>query len=256
MKLRFTKYGLPAVALAMLCSPMRAQTPLPEGSAVLDKYVEVTGGRAAYEKLRSEVQTATMEIAGQGVRFTMTIYRAAPNKSYVVMEMPGMGKIEEGTDGKVVWSLSAIQGPRIKEGAEKSMGLLAATFNGDLRWRELYKSAETVGVEDVEGGPCYKVVLTGNDGLIQTRYYSTKTGLIVKTIMTVKTQMGEIPTESVVSDYRDAGGVLVPYKSVSKILTQQLVMTVENVKPNAEIDASRFALPDEIKALLQKSEGQ
>lgn len=225
---------------------------LPKAETILDRYVEVTGGRAAYEKVRSEVRTSTIDIPAQGIKMTATSYRVPPNKSYMLVEIPGVGKMEEGTNGEVVWSLSAMRGPAIKEGAEREFGLLTAAFNSDLRWRELFKTAETEALEDVEGQPCYKVALVSNGAVKMTRFYSKESGLLVKALMTVKTEMGEIPTESVVSDYRAVDGVLIPYKASTKMLTLQLNTTVESAKNNVEIEASRFDLPADIRALLAK----
>jgi outer membrane lipoprotein-sorting protein len=253
MKLGVVRYGLLAAAAAALAA---AQTPLPAGGSLLDKYIEATGGRAVHQKVKTMIETATMEMASAGLKFQVTTYHAAPNKSYMVMEIPGVGKMEEGTDGDIVWSLSAMQGPRIKQGEERSFALLSAAYDSDLNWKGYYKSAETTGVEDVEGEPCYKVDLTSNEGLKQTRYYSTKSGLMRKTAMTMKTEMGDIPTETIVSDYRDESGLLVPHKVVTKLMSQQMVMNIERVELNPEIDASRFAPPAEIKALLEKSKAK
>ncbi len=233
-------------------SGMAAQESLPRAETILERYIEVTGGRAAYEALRSEIRTSVMEIAGKGMRFTMTTYRAAPDKSYTVMEMPGIGTVREGTDGEVVWSLSTIRGPLVKEGPEKQLGLLSAQFNSDLRWRDLFKSAETTAVEAVDGDACYVLAMESKEGIKQTRYYSRESGLLRKTSMVLKLDAGEIPMESVVSDYRKVGGILVPHKAATKMLGNDLLITIESVKPNAEIDLARFELPPEIKAVLAK----
>src|SRR5262249_52461123 len=66
---------------------LHAADPLPTGEAILDKYLEVTGGKAAYEKKQTEIQSAVMEFVGKGVKANMTIYHAAPNKSYSVAEI-------------------------------------------------------------------------------------------------------------------------------------------------------------------------
>ena len=71
----------------------------------------LTGGKAAYEKMRTQVTSAVMEFIGKGVKANMTMYHASPNKSYMVTEIQGIGKMEEGTDGSVVWERSAIKGP-------------------------------------------------------------------------------------------------------------------------------------------------
>src|SRR5579864_1799089 len=126
---------------AMLCtSGMRlGAADLPKAETILDKYIEATGGKAAYEKHHSEISTGKMELTGKGITGTVTSYRAEPDKSYTEVEIAAIGKIQEGSDGKVAWSLSAMQGPHLKEGAEKAQALLAAKSNAEIRWRELYK---------------------------------------------------------------------------------------------------------------------
>src|SRR2546425_13319472 len=84
-----------------------AADPLPKAEAILDKYIEVTGGKAAYEKKRTEVSTAVMEVIGKGVKANMTSYHAEPNHSYLGVEIEGIGKKEEGTGGWVVLEGSA-----------------------------------------------------------------------------------------------------------------------------------------------------
>jgi len=229
-----------------------AQERLPKGEEILDRYIEVTGGKAAYEKLQSDSRTAKMEFVGKGVSSQLTIFRLAPNKSYTRMDMPGMGQIEEGCDGSVAWSNSLIQGPRIKEGEERSLTLLTTAFNGELRWRELFEKAEVLGVEDVGGQACYKVALTSKEGLKQTRFYDKKTGLLVKISMVAKAQMGDMPVDSTVSDYRAVDGILIAHKTTVSVLGSEMITTLESVKFNAEIDASRFQLPKAIQALLKK----
>lgn len=87
--------------------------------AVLARYIEATGGRAAYEKIRNRVVHATMEITGQGIKLEVTVYSAVPNLSYSEVNSEITGKIEQGFDGKVAWSKRAAQGPQILEGEQR-----------------------------------------------------------------------------------------------------------------------------------------
>src|SRR6266542_921973 len=128
----------PLVLSLMACLALNAADPLPKAEAILDKYIEVTGGKAAYEKKRTEVSSALMEFVGKGVKASMTIYHAEPNKSYSVVEIDGIGKIEEGTDGSVVWERSALKGPRVKTGEERAVSLRAADIHHDTRWRDFF----------------------------------------------------------------------------------------------------------------------
>lgn len=241
-----------AIWLAAVPALLCAQEELPKAEAILDNYVAVTGGREAYEKRRTEVRTAVVEVVGRDLRFTVTTYRAAPDKSYIITDMPGVGKIEEGTDGEVAWGISAARGPLIKDGFERDVALYGATLNVDLRWREFFTSAETAGIEEIEGRPCYKLTLRWGDGNDQTRYYDKETGLLARLAMRLKTPRGQLSMETSFQDYRSAGDIVQPHKTSVKYPGQEVISTIQSLD-NVEIDPSRFALPDQIKALLEKS---
>ena len=101
----------PAVFLAgLLCGwgQVRAEEQLPKAEEILDKFVEATGGKAAYEKVHNEKSTGTFEFVGKGVKGAMTSYRAEPNKMYMRVDLENVGAIEDGNDGETAWTLSVI----------------------------------------------------------------------------------------------------------------------------------------------------
>jgi hypothetical protein len=245
----------PIVLSLLACRILSAADALPTGEAILDKYIEVTGGKAAYEKKTTEVTTGVFEFTGKGVKAHITSYQAAPNKSYTAIEIDGIGKMEEGTDGSVVWERSAIKGPRLKLGEERAVSLRGANIQGDVRWRDFFQKVECTGVEPIDGHICYRVVLTPKDGQTETRYYDKKSYLLVRTNMILTNEMGEIPTEMSVSDYRRVDGVLMPFQLKQKVLGQEFTITHESIQINVEIPKERFALPDDVKALM-KSQGK
>ena len=241
------------VALALaFAGALVAADDLPKGEAVLDKYVEVTGGKAAYSKIHSQIVSGTTEFKTMGLKGKMTAYMAEPDKHYTEIELAGIGKIQEGSNGDVAWGMSAMQGPRVKEGDEKAEALLQGKFNSELNWRDIYKSAETVGVEDVNGKACYKVLVTPKVGTPITKWFEKDSGLLMKMAMTSTTPMGEIQSESVYSDYRKEGDVSVAHKVLTKVATMELSMTVESVQTNPEMPKDRFDVPPEVKALMNK----
>jgi hypothetical protein len=127
------RIAVPALLL-LAASAFAADDIKPE--AILDKFVEVTGGRAAYEKVKSEIATATLEITGVGARGRVTSYSAAPAKSYTVIDFAGMGKAEQGSNGEVAWSIDAGEGPRIKQGDERALALRSGVMHMEIRWRD------------------------------------------------------------------------------------------------------------------------
>jgi hypothetical protein len=227
--------------------------PLPKAETILDRYIEVTGGKAAYEKRKNEVATGTIEVKAQGLKGSITRYSAEPAEEYSAVEIDGVGKMEEGTDKGVAWEKNMMLGPRIKTGAEKAQALREATFNSSLHWRELNSKVETMGTETIDGELCYKVVLTPTEAPPETMYFQKKSGLAVKTTTVAASAMGEAPVEMFATDYKNVGGVLAPTKITQKLGGQEVTFTIQDVKTNQTIPPSRFEPPAEIKALLNKA---
>lgn len=254
-----TVAALPALMLIGLAGPgvLRAQDDkLPTGEAILDKYVEVTGGQAAYGKLNNRVAKLTIDLPAQGLKFPTTIYAAKPNKMYTLMESEAFGKMEKGTDGDVVWEMNVMTGPQIKEGEERALARRGAVFDAVPNWRKVFKKAECVGVETVADQLCYKVVLTANEGEPETRYFSKETHLLVKSELKLKLPAGTIPIEAYPSDYKRVDGILIAHKTRVVAMGSERIMTTENVEHNVKLAKDRFKLPEEIQALVKSKKSQ
>src|SRR4029077_2471890 len=73
--------------------------PLPSAESILDRYVQVTGGKQAYEKRTSEIAHGTVEFAALGIKGSMTRYAAQPDKYYYTVDIAAIGKMEAGVNG-------------------------------------------------------------------------------------------------------------------------------------------------------------
>jgi zinc protease len=225
----------------------------PTAENLLDRFVEVTGGKAAYEKRKTEVDHGTVEFAVMGLKGTVVQYYQPPGEFYMAMELPGVGKIESGLTDGVAWENSVLQGPRIKTGEEKAQSLRAADMNSFGHWRDVYKKAEVAGEEIVEGEPCYKVVLTPTQGRSETVYFEKKSGLMRKTTVVAASQFGDIAAETISTEYRRFEGILAPAKITEKVAGQSFTITIETVETNTAVPAEKFALPEDVKLLLAKT---
>ena len=230
----------------------RAVDDLPKAETVLDQYVEATGGRAAYEKIKNRVLKGTLEVSGANIKGTIVVRQAEPDKLAPEVDLEGIGKTLQGTDGKVVWELSPLTGDRVLSGEEKEAKLLQAIFNDELDWKKHYTKAETTGVEDVEGKPAYKVVLTPKAGKPITQYYDKTSHLMVKQVGVEKSPMGEISVETYPSDYKKVDGILMAHKATQKVLTQEIVITMTEIKQNVSLPPDTFKVPDAVKELTKK----
>lgn len=241
------------LALLAACLPVfGAPEALPSADDVISRFIAVTGGKAAWEARHSQIEHATIEFAKLGVKGTITIYEAAPDKYLALTELPAIGKMATGADGQIAWENSAIQGPRIKQGAERAEALRDGTFNAPLYWRKMYVKGETAGSEMVEGHDCYKVVLTPQEGQPMTEFYDKKSGLMIKTVATISSQFGDVNAEVVYDDYRKDGDLVSPHRLVNRAAQQEFIIQIESVEINPELPKDRFDLPPEVKALLNK----
>jgi len=240
------------VSLGISFSHAQAPAKAPEADKILERYVEATGGRAAYDKLQNSVSKATLDIPSVGITIDLTVFSARPNKFRSIAQSPAIGTIERGTDGKIFWERSTMQGARILEGEEFVDALREAAFEGIVYWRTIYDSVAVAGVDTVAGSLCDKIVMKAKGSKPRALFFDQKSGLITKTQSIALTQMGDISIDAFVGDYREVDGVLQAHKTVMSIMGQERVITATSIEYNTSIPDSIFAIPAEVQALLKK----
>jgi hypothetical protein len=241
----------PILCAALLATLLTAAD-LKTGDAVLDHYVEVTGGDAAYAKIHSMIMKGNMSMPAMGIKGAVTIYAAEPNKSSMSTNIAGVGKITEGTDGINAWSFSAMQGPQLKKGEELDDSLREAYFHKENEWRSIYTSAALDGVEDVDGKPAYKVTLTPKAGKPETQYFDRASGFMVRMQSVRKTPLGDIPVDVSIGGYHKDCGVQLPHSMVQTVAGQKVELHMDSIDCNAELPGDAFDPPAEVKALMTK----
>lgn len=240
-------------------SPAASEAPKPEykgpsAKEIIERYIEATGGRAAYEKITSRETTGSMEIPQQGIKGSTTMVQAAPNKMMMKIDLGGFGSQTTGTDGENAWSVDTMQGARILAGEEKIAMLRQSTFNSELNWEALYKEVKAESEEDVNGKPAYAVTMVTHEGQKSTNFYDKESGMLIKTMTIAKSQMGEIPMESWYSDFKEVDGVKMPHKTtISGAMGMQIIMTIESLKQNVALAPDAFKMPDEVAKLMEAS---
>ncbi len=242
-------------APAKLTQPVKVDSPpgeiLPSGEEIMERYIKKTGGREVLAKIKNRLIKGTIEI-GQFKGATI-IYQARPNKYYTSTKFEvdsATITVEQGTNGEVVWELHSMTGPRIIEGSEKALLLLQHNFD-ETNYQQLYDKIECVGMEQVEGEICYKVVQTPKLAEPITVYYSKESGLAVKSTYTLEQQLEKIKIENLTSDYKEVGGILYSQHAVQKAMNIDTHIRVESIEHNIELPKDRFEPPEAIKRILE-----
>lgn len=251
MNRRLTTFAA-ILAAAAIAAFGTQQQQLPSAESILDRYIEVSGGKTAYANLKNLTLNGKIEIPDAGLSGTLTTISADPDLSRTTVEFPGAGKFETGAGAGRAWQLNPVQGARLLEGAELKRTLRLYSFNTAFNWRDVYSKVATEAEEEVAGKPCYRLLLTAKDGEApDTAWYEKQSGLVVKTRLTLPTGQGEVTMESELGDYRDAGGVKIPFSISQKAGPQLVKVTVAGARTNSELPAGIFELPDAIKKLVK-----
>ncbi|HUQ07687.1 MAG TPA: hypothetical protein VM261_34570 [Kofleriaceae bacterium] len=240
----------PATAAAAEPAPPTSAEPTAE--SILEGHIAATGGRAAREATKSMRATGTMRIAKLGIGGKVSMTMKAPDLAYVVVDIDGLGRNENGSDGTTVWEKSAMTGARILEGAERERSLRRSRLNADLEWRELYSKVELVGEAEFEGRPAWKVQLTSPLGDVETQYFDRETKLALGKEEITKTQMGEMPTRSAYFDYKTYGKLKMSSRLVESMQGMDIEITLESVELDPTLPPDTFAVPAELRALIKK----
>jgi hypothetical protein len=225
---------------------------LTTAETVLEAAIAAQGGRERQAKVKAIRLTARFTVPSdkEPIKGTLEEITAAPRSKRTTVDVPGIRKVVSGVTGDVAWELSSTDGARVVAGAERTEALREATFNADLKWKELFPKVELAGVFEFGGTPAYKVVLTPADGDPEIRYFATDTLLPVGTQSMSINESGKSASEMTVSDWRDVDGIQYAFKAQMK---GGIEMILEKVELDPSLDPAVFALPPEVEALVKKA---
>jgi hypothetical protein len=161
------------------------------------------------------------------------------------------GTTSNGFDGNVAW-IQAANGT-VSEATGVTNAPLPplarvkrnADFYEPLNLKQEYPRLNVRGIEKVRNRDAYLVVGVPNGDLPERLYFDTQTGLLLRKSVAVATALGEYPIQTDYDDYRDVGGVKVPYmvRTVGISPADNLTIHVERVQNNPPVDAAKFMKP-------------
>lgn len=239
------------LAVLAVAAALAPAADMPTGASLLDGYIQKTGGAQAYANAKNTVMTGTVTVTAANITGNVSIYEEG-EKSYTSIDIAGIGKIEEGFDGQTAWENSVLQGPRILQGDEKIEIERSSKLALISNWREVYKDARTIGLADVDGKPAWKVEMTPTEGRPETFFFDRDSGLLVRISAVHATQLGDITSDAVMSDFRPVSGILTPFTLTEDAMNQHMVMRFTNIAYNVTLPKDRFDLPEAVKALASK----
>lgn len=197
---------------------------MPSVDSILEKYLEASGGRSAFEKLTSRVSTGTVEITALDITGTAEIDEQSPDRSSMIIAAPGLGLMQRTFDGKRAWLQDPLQGFIRFTGLGLEIAKEAAIFNKQTKLKQLYPAAVVLGQEKVGSKQAY-VVRMG----FEKWYFDAESGLLLRKGSTYY------------DDYREVDGVKLPFKIREEVFSGVgLIYQLNEIKHNVKIDETKF----------------
>lgn len=225
-------------------SPAQAAPAIPSSDQILDRCIEASGGRVAWQKLNTRVSKGTVDVPAMNLAGTVEMWQKAPNRILVTVAVAG-AVFTQGFDGSVGWSNDPQNGLREQTDGELVETKRDADFYHILDFRKLYSTISAAGAEKVGERSAYVVEATPPEGGDPNKaYFDTQTGLLLREVTQHHDAEGNVePFTEEFEDYRTVDGVKVPFTIHQSTPQTAFTIRLDEVHHNVAVDNALFAKP-------------
>ncbi|HEX8162566.1 MAG TPA: c-type cytochrome [Pyrinomonadaceae bacterium] len=224
------------------------QSPTPTAEEVLAKYVAAVGGREAINGMRSVVMRGTRE-ASQGRVWPVEVTLAGADRYAVVASIPAQGQqpafeIRQAYSGGKGW-IKTPRGVREFTPAELSDIRGGIALVSPLKIAQPFPRMTFGGVRQVGDRDAYVLVERREPDTTVRYFFDRETGLLVRELRLRETVLNALPEQVDYEDYRDVGGVKLPFKiTISAIDTyDSSTRKFTDIRTNVPVDDAIFQMP-------------
>lgn len=184
---------------------------------------------------------------GMELPFTMIFSR--PQKMRMEFTMQGMTAVQA-YDGETAWAIMPFMGktdPEVMAEDQAKNVIEQADFDGPLMdWQEKGHQVELIGLAETEGTEAYKLKVALANGDVRFHYLDAEYFLTIMQEGKTTMQGEEIEFETLLSDYKEVGGLMFPHsiESRQKGAPSGQVITIETVELGVEVDNEIFVMPE------------
>lgn len=209
--------------------------------SLLNRHAFLHGG-AVLPSVTTRVTEQRVQVTTSGLEVPTRVYQKRPNLVAMVQEVPGMGQVWQGYDGKVGWAWSEIEGYREMQGAELQQVMGSASLEGPLQLRWLCPLRKMLGERIHDGRLLTGIAMASLRGPEGNFYFDPKTDelVLVETFLQAGAR-GQLKVTAEFGDYRLVDGIRLPHRMTVTNPAMHVVTTVLGVKHNEPLDDKVFA---------------
>lgn len=207
-------------------------------ASIVQKFISVTGGEAAWKKVNDLTMKMTTDM--QGMTLNINTIRKAPNKMMLDVNAAGQSFQKIVFDGSKGYMMQMGQK---KEMDEKELKEYAdeAYMVKDLAYLDPAYTMELKGIEKVDGKNTYQLQVTKPSGEKVMEYYEVESGFKVKSEASMETPQGNMTQTTYYKDYKVAAGGLQFPNTIKQNFGPQLVdMKLQSVEINTGVSDDMF----------------
>ena len=211
--------------------------------AILERSIQVLGGRANLEKLTGwEVETI-MEVEPGGAHFPCQNWQKFTGEYRVEIHTPAVGALVEGFDGEHGWRENKVLGFGPMSGAEIAAARRNISAHMALKVEQTHPGRRLLPSQEIGGKNCDVIEMSGVDGVAEKWFFEAASGQLVR-----EERPGEPghPQGVVLeySDFRPMGDVYTTaYVTKRTEGNRTLTFRVQKIVLNPVLDPDRFSAP-------------
>ena len=237
------------IAVPTMEAPEATADDMAIGRALLERSIEALGGSEAFASIKGIRETAEVTIVRPMGEMTIDVESLVffPDKAKSIIRTP-MGEITRLLIGDRAWMINPMGSAQSSPPQDRDSMLEEIWRNLVFLYSRVNEEGLTIqhlGQEEVDGKAAEALLITP-PGMSPFRLYlDAETMLPVKKAGKSMTQQGPVDAETIMSDYREIGGIKVPFKETStengNPSSEAITQTIEI---NPEIPPDAFTAPE------------
>ncbi len=170
---------------------------------IVSKHIEAIGGKANWDKIKTLRYESTMKAQGADIKFTVVIIDDKAMRSDIaVMGMNGFSILntKEGWN-YMPWAGQTKSEAMTPDDVKNAQDELSIK-DEFLTYRQLGKTLDYYGMDDIDGTECFKLKMTDKEGKETTFYIDPSNYLVIKKTEKIKANGQENESSTFYSDYK------------------------------------------------------
>jgi zinc protease len=206
---------------------------------ILQRYEQAVGGKEAIDALTSYRMKARFTIPG--LAGTIEGWRKEPHKTLTVVEFPRIGTLKKGFDGETRWVKTPVG--TFTDSSPQEIAELEPDAYSASKIRDFFETLKLEPKAWLSGRDVHVIEGKPPKGPAEKLFFDVENGLLLRWDMARKRQDRTVWVKIHFDDYRDVGGVKLPFKLRFAFEQFNFNVQVDEVEHNIPIEDAIFKKP-------------